>query len=158
LGDGHAFEGEQFLGIDGLVAGDEVGAEVSDFVDIFEADDGEAGGGEAMLAGVLGGAGLACRRSWSGRTGGIGAVGGELLFGNGLLRLVGGWGDSDSGIGISFRPMSSTRAGRSLKSGGCWWLETGQLFWESTVWCDWGSQKTHLPLGSKEKTREEKIR
>ena len=43
-------EGEQFLGIDGLVDGDEVGAEVGDFLNVFEADDGEAGGGEAMLA------------------------------------------------------------------------------------------------------------
>jgi hypothetical protein len=81
-------EGEQFLGIDGLIDGDEVGTEVSDFVDILEADDGEAGGGEAMLAGVLRGAGLACRRSWSGRTGGIGAVGGELLFGDGHENIL----------------------------------------------------------------------
>jgi hypothetical protein len=46
-------EGEQFLGIDRLVDGDEVGAEAGDLLDIFEPDHGEAGGGEAMLAGVL---------------------------------------------------------------------------------------------------------
>jgi hypothetical protein len=88
LGDGHALEGEQFLGIDGVVAGDEVGAEVGDFLDVFEADDGEAGGGEAMLAGVLGGVGLTRLRSWSGRTGGIGAVGGELLFRDGHENIL----------------------------------------------------------------------
>jgi hypothetical protein len=44
LGDGHALEDEQFLGIDGL--GDEVGAEAGNLLDVFEADNGEAGGGE----------------------------------------------------------------------------------------------------------------
>jgi len=38
-----------------------------------------------MLAGVLRRAGFACGRGWSGRFGGIGAVSGELLFGDRLL-------------------------------------------------------------------------
>jgi hypothetical protein len=46
LGQGDAFEGEELLGIDGLVEGDEVVAEVGDFLEVFEADDGESGAGE----------------------------------------------------------------------------------------------------------------
>ena len=83
LGEGHALEGEEFLGVDGLVDGDEVGSEMGDFVEVFEADDGEGGGGEAVLAGVLGGAGFAFGGARSGGLGGVGAVGGELFFGDG---------------------------------------------------------------------------
>ena len=114
LGDGHALEGEQFLGVDGLVAGDEVGAEVSDFLDVFEADDGEAGGGEAMLAGILGGAGLACRRSWSGRTGGIARLAASCF--------------SEMGMRISFRPRGSMPTGWSLKSGAARDWKQGDYF------------------------------
>jgi hypothetical protein len=85
LADGELLEGVEFLGIDRLIGGNEVGAEASDFIDVFEADDGEAGGGEAVLGGVAGGAGLAVLGGWSGRFGRIGAVGGELLFGDGLF-------------------------------------------------------------------------
>src|ERR1035437_2401155 len=42
----------------GGVDGDGVFAEAGDLVDVFEADDGEGGGGESMFAGVQGGAGL----------------------------------------------------------------------------------------------------
>ena len=83
LSEGHALQGEEFLGVDGLVDGGEVGGEMGDFVEIFETDDGEAGSGEAVGAGVLGGAGLAFRRARSGGAGGVGAIGGELLFGYG---------------------------------------------------------------------------
>ena len=82
LGEGHALDGEKLLGIDGLVDGDEVLAEAGDGVDFFEADDGEVGGGEAVLAGVLGGDGLAAGRARSGGAGGVGAVGGEALGGD----------------------------------------------------------------------------
>jgi len=51
---GHALEGEQFLGIDGLVGSDQVGAKACDFVDIFEAHNGEFGGGETMACGRFG--------------------------------------------------------------------------------------------------------
>ncbi|HEV3197039.1 MAG TPA: hypothetical protein VGZ73_04005, partial [Bryobacteraceae bacterium] len=44
LGNGHTLESEEFLGVDGLVDGDEVVPEMGDFVKVFEADDGEAGG------------------------------------------------------------------------------------------------------------------
>jgi len=59
LREGHALEGEQFLGVDGLVDGGEVRFEMGDFVEVFEADDGEGGGCEAVKAGVAGGASLA---------------------------------------------------------------------------------------------------
>ena len=35
LGEGHAFEGEELLGVDGLVDGDEVGLEACDFLEVF---------------------------------------------------------------------------------------------------------------------------
>ena len=66
LGEGHAFQGEEFLGIDWFVDGDEICFEVSDFLEVFEADYGEGGGGESVFDGVLGGAGLA---GWAGRSG-----------------------------------------------------------------------------------------
>jgi hypothetical protein len=59
LGEGHALEGEEFLGVDGLVDGDEVVPEMGDLLEVFEADDGEGGGGEAVFAGILGRAGPA---------------------------------------------------------------------------------------------------
>jgi hypothetical protein len=55
----HALEGEQFLGVDGLVDGGEISFEMGDFVEVFEADDGEGGGGKAVRAGVARGTGLA---------------------------------------------------------------------------------------------------
>ena len=58
LGDGDALDGEELLGVDGLVAGDQVFAEPADVTDVFDPDDGERGGGESVLAGVLGGAAL----------------------------------------------------------------------------------------------------
>jgi hypothetical protein len=59
LRSGDVFDGEEFGGIDGPVEGDEVGLEVGDRAEIFGTDVGEVGGSEAVLAGVLGGAGLA---------------------------------------------------------------------------------------------------
>ena len=53
MAEGHLLEGEQFLGIVGVVNGYEVVAEAGDFVDVFEPDDGEVGRGEAMFRGVL---------------------------------------------------------------------------------------------------------
>jgi hypothetical protein len=85
LGEGHALDGEEFLGVDGLIDGDEVGAEVGDLLEVFEADDGEAGGGKAVFAAILGGAGLTLGGAQSGGPGGIGPVGGELFFGDGFL-------------------------------------------------------------------------
>ena len=49
LRQGDALQGEEFLGVDGLVAGDEVGAEVGQDVGWFEADDGVVFGGEGCL-------------------------------------------------------------------------------------------------------------
>jgi hypothetical protein len=82
LGEGDALDGEQLLGVGGLVDGDKIGAEVRDFLEVFEADDGESGGGEAVLAGVLGGAGLAPGGAGTGGVSGIGAIGGELFGGD----------------------------------------------------------------------------
>jgi lipid-binding SYLF domain-containing protein len=39
LGYGDALEGEEFLGIYGLVDGDQVGFEIRDLVEVFESDD-----------------------------------------------------------------------------------------------------------------------
>jgi hypothetical protein len=87
LGEGDALDGEQLLGVDGPVDGNQVGAETGDFLEIFEADDGEVRGGKAMLAGVLGGAGLALGSASAGGMGRISAIGGELLFGNEFLGI-----------------------------------------------------------------------
>src|ERR1039457_1047111 len=87
LGEGDALDGEEFLGVDGLVEGHEVVLEVGDFLEVFEAYDGVTGGGESVFAGVLGEAGLAFRGTGAGRLGGIGAIGGELLRGDGVLGI-----------------------------------------------------------------------
>jgi hypothetical protein len=50
LGEGHAFDGEELLGIGGLVAGDEVGAEVVDDIEFFDADDREVAALEGVTA------------------------------------------------------------------------------------------------------------
>jgi len=50
LAESHALDGKQFLGIDGLVEGNEVGAKVLDFTDVLQADDGVGGGSERMGA------------------------------------------------------------------------------------------------------------
>jgi hypothetical protein len=81
LGEGEALDGEELLGVDGLVDGDEVGAEIIEF---FEADDGEGGGGEAVFAAVLCGVGLPLGGTGPGGLGGVGAIGGDLFFGDGF--------------------------------------------------------------------------
>ena len=83
LGDGHTLEGEEFLGVDGLVDGDEVVTEMGDVFEILDADDGEAGSGESVFAGVLGRAGLAFWSAGSSGMGGVGAVGSALSVGYG---------------------------------------------------------------------------
>jgi hypothetical protein len=80
LSESDALDGEQLLGIDRPVDRDEIGAEMGDFLEVFEADDGEVRGGEAMLAGVLGGTGLALGSAGAGGVGRISAVRGELFF------------------------------------------------------------------------------
>ena len=59
LCEGDALDGKEFLGVDGLVDGNEVGSEVFYFMEVFEADDGEGGGSEAVISGILCGASLA---------------------------------------------------------------------------------------------------
>jgi hypothetical protein len=85
LGEGGAFEGEEFLGVDGAVEGDEVVAEMGDFLKVFEANDGEGGGGEHVFAGILGRAGLAFGGAGSGGPGGVGAIGCEAFGGDGAM-------------------------------------------------------------------------
>jgi hypothetical protein len=80
LGQGDALDGEQLLRVDGLVDGHEIGAEVGDFLEFFETDDGEGGACEAVLTGVLGGAGLAFRSAGAGGVRRIGSIGSELFF------------------------------------------------------------------------------
>jgi hypothetical protein len=52
---------------------------MGDFLEVFEADDGEVRGGEAVLAGVLGGAGLALGGDPSGK---------EVTFGQASASIV----------------------------------------------------------------------
>ena len=84
-GDGDALEGEELFGVDGFVGGDEVGAQVGDLMEVFEADDVKVGGGEDVFAGVLGRSGLALGGAGSGGAAGVGSVGSELAVGD-LLR------------------------------------------------------------------------
>jgi hypothetical protein len=84
LSQGDALDGEELLGVDGLVDVNEIVFEFGDGVELFETDDGEVGGGEAVFAGVLRGAGLALRSARSGGFGGVGAVGCEAFAGNGF--------------------------------------------------------------------------
>lgn len=79
LSDGDAFDGAKLLAIDGLVDGDEVGAEVGDVVEAFEDGDREVRGGEAAMARVAGGSGFALGGARPGRAAGIGLVGGDLF-------------------------------------------------------------------------------
>ena len=51
LGEGDALDGPEFLGVDGLVGGDQVVAEVRDGIDFLQADDGKVLGDEGMFAG-----------------------------------------------------------------------------------------------------------
>jgi hypothetical protein len=54
LGESGAFDGEELLGIGGLVAGDEVGAEVVDDIELFDANDREVAALEGVAAFDLG--------------------------------------------------------------------------------------------------------
>ncbi len=83
LRESHLLEGEQLLGVDGLVDREEVVLEACDLIELFESDDGEGGGREAMSAGILGRAGLALGSARAGALAGVGAVGSELFFGHG---------------------------------------------------------------------------
>ena len=86
LGEGDALQGEQFLGVDGLVDVDQVGPEARDGFQVFEADDCVVRGGEAVAAGA--GAGRRGRvRGPRGRPCGKPA-GGDGTFGGG--RIGGG--------------------------------------------------------------------
>jgi hypothetical protein len=82
LGESDALKGEEFLGVDGVVEVHQVFLEMGDLIEVFEADDGEAGSGEAVFAGILGGAGLALWGAGACGTASVGAVGGELFWGN----------------------------------------------------------------------------
>ena len=54
-------------------------AKVRDLLEVFEADDGVGGGGEAMFAGILRGTALAFGGARAGRVGGVGAIGCDLF-------------------------------------------------------------------------------
>ena len=82
LVDGDAFHGIELLAVDGPVDGDEVGAELENVVEAFEDGYGEVGGGEAVLAAVLGRSGFAFGGAGARGTAGIGLVGGDLSIGD----------------------------------------------------------------------------
>ncbi len=79
LGQGDALDGVQLPGIDGLVEGDQVVFESGYGFSFLDAHDSEILGGEAVAAGVLGGASFALEGAGAGGVGGLGAIGGELL-------------------------------------------------------------------------------
>jgi hypothetical protein len=81
LADGDALDGEDLLGGLGLVVGEGVGAEVVELAVLLQAEDGDGGGGEGVLAGVEGGASLAFGGAGSGGPFGVFSVGSELFFG-----------------------------------------------------------------------------
>lgn len=91
LGDGHALNGEEFLRIDRAIAGDQVGLQVRDFIELFEAHDSEGRGAEAMFDGIARGARFALGRTWAGGTLRVGAIGGESFFRNRTGWHVGGY-------------------------------------------------------------------
>ena len=85
LGEGDAFEGEQFLRVDGVIDGYEVVPETGDGLQVFEANDGVVGGGESVAAGgpvgVPAGSGFGLRAAQAGPgrpMGGASAVGCSL--------------------------------------------------------------------------------
>jgi hypothetical protein len=82
LGEGDALDREEFLGVDGPVEVHQVFPEVGDLIEVFEANDGVGGSGEAVFAGILGRTELAFRGAGAGGPGGVGAIGGELFWGN----------------------------------------------------------------------------
>lgn len=88
LGEGDAFDGEEFLGVRGRVGGDGVGAEAVNGVAVFDFDDGEVGTGEGVLAGVLRCSALAGGGAGAGGFGGVGSVGGELFVGCHAMGLA----------------------------------------------------------------------
>ncbi len=87
LGQGDAFEGEEFLRVLRLVDGDEVFAEAVDGFSVFDFDDGEVDAGEGMFAGVPRRSGFALGGARAGGVLSVGSVGGELFVGDGHLEL-----------------------------------------------------------------------
>ena len=104
LGEGDALNGEEFLGVGGVVEGDEVFAEFDDVVEAFENGDGEVGGCKKVCAGVLGRSSFAFGGAGARGTAGVGLVGGDLPGGSLLGHLD---------------RRSSMRGRGSLKSGAC---------------------------------------
>ena len=113
LGEGDALDGEAFLGVDGLVGGGGVGDEGGDVGGILDADDGEGFGVKGVLAGILGGSGLAFGSLGPGGTAGIGTVRGDAFGGSrhtaqGLAwRLGGGWVWAGKRLGIKGRLLEN---------------------------------------------------
>jgi hypothetical protein len=68
-----------------LVDVDEVGSDVGEFDQVFGFDDGEVGGGEPVLAGVLGGCGLTFNGPGARGLRGVGSVCCQLLLGDGFV-------------------------------------------------------------------------
>jgi hypothetical protein len=86
LGDGDPLDGEELLGILREIGGDGIGAQLRQVVLVFDADDGGGGRGEAVFAGIAGGAAFAFGSLRSGGLLRVGSVGGELPVGNGSLH------------------------------------------------------------------------
>jgi hypothetical protein len=87
LAEGDPFDGPEFLGVDGVIEVGKVLAEVADFVNLFQTDDGEDGGSEAVLSRVLSGLSFAGGGTGAGGFLRVEAVGGDLFVGS-------HWGDA----------------------------------------------------------------
>ena len=85
MGGSHALDGIELTGVDGLEGGDEAGLDVGDGIGVFDADDGEERGSEAVFAGVLGGSGFALGGARSGGFSGVGAIGIGAFGGDGCF-------------------------------------------------------------------------
>lgn len=105
LGQGGSLQGEEFLGVGGLVDVNEIGAEAGDFGGVLNAGDGEGDRGEAVADGVLGRAGFAGGRFGSGGASGVGAVGGLSAVGGGFA----GHGGLSNQIGHRYTPMDTDK-------------------------------------------------
>jgi len=86
LGQSDALDGEEFLSIDWLIDGNEVGLQVIDFIQVFETDNGEYGASEIVFAAPWRTESRLFRSGLAGNSGRRGRGGPGSFFGNGFGR------------------------------------------------------------------------
>jgi hypothetical protein len=125
LREGDLLDGDELLGIGGLIEGDRIVPKAGEVVHVFEAAD-VVGGGESVADGILRGTGFAGVGAGSGGFAGVGTVGGELFLG-----------EETFGHRI-FHFSDSTPTGRRWTSAAGKWLRGGEI--EILDFGDTGSQ------------------